>query len=251
MSRSSVLVIMLMACGPQPSTLSVANRSVEYFRGGTGRSVVFESGLGDGWASWTEVISSLTKTSTVFAYSRAGYGKSSPVSGVRDGVQLAAELAEVLGAANMAPPYVLVGHSLGGQLVQVYAREHPELVIGLVLVDGRPPGFTGECLAKLDASQCVASNEQLAQFPAVMRAEYDASAATEAQLKELPVGSSPVQVVTRSSGPESEAYRELWGQAQAEQARELGAELTIVPGVGHFIHQEAPTAVLDAIKRIP
>jgi pimeloyl-ACP methyl ester carboxylesterase len=40
-----------------------------------------------------------------------------------------------LARSGVEPPYVLVGHSLGGMLIRLYAHEHPDQVAGMVLVD--------------------------------------------------------------------------------------------------------------------
>ncbi len=47
-----------------------------------------------------------------------------------------------VGQVKLSPPYVLVGHSLGGQYVELFARLHPDEVVGVVLVDSRHPEFT-------------------------------------------------------------------------------------------------------------
>ena len=48
--------------------------------------------------------------------------------------QIAGELRALLANARIAPPYVLVGHSLGGLVIRVYATEYPSEVAGLALV---------------------------------------------------------------------------------------------------------------------
>jgi pimeloyl-ACP methyl ester carboxylesterase len=55
------------------------------------------------------------------------------------------ELRDDLRALKIAPPYVLVGHSLGGTYMQLYAQRHPEEIAGLVLVDSRHADFTDRC----------------------------------------------------------------------------------------------------------
>ena len=53
----------------------------------------------------------------------------------RTGAMIVAELHAVLKKAGVQPPYVLVGHSLGGLYMSLYARTYPEEVAGLILVD--------------------------------------------------------------------------------------------------------------------
>src|SRR5690606_5634817 len=57
----------------------------------------------------------------------------------RDANRIAGELQGLLRAAGETPPYVLVGHSLGGLLVHVYAHRFPAEVAGVVLVDASHP----------------------------------------------------------------------------------------------------------------
>jgi pimeloyl-ACP methyl ester carboxylesterase len=50
-----------------------------------------------------------------------------------------ADLAALLTAAGEAGPMVLVGHSMGGLFVRLFARRHPQRVLGVVLVDAVTP----------------------------------------------------------------------------------------------------------------
>ncbi len=73
------------------------------------------------------------------AYDRAGYGFSDPASSARTSDANARELHDLLHAANLPAPYVLVGHSFGGLNVLAFTELYRRDVAGLVLVDGTAP----------------------------------------------------------------------------------------------------------------
>lgn len=101
--------------------------------------VVFENGLGATLDWWAKVWPEAARESTVLAYNRAGYGQSEAATQPRDGTHIVEELRALLRARKLAPPYVLVGHSLGGLYMQLYARQYPREVAALVLVDATHP----------------------------------------------------------------------------------------------------------------
>ncbi len=74
-------------------------------------------------------------------YDRAGLGWSDPGPGPRSSDAVARDLHQLLQRAGVAPPYVLVGHSMGGFNVRVYQKFYPADVAGLVLVDARQEGM--------------------------------------------------------------------------------------------------------------
>lgn len=73
------------------------------------------------------------------AYDRAGLGLSEPGPQPRDGRAIVADLAALLRALDERGPVVLVGHSMGGLMVRLFALTHPDLAIGVVLVDAVTP----------------------------------------------------------------------------------------------------------------
>lgn len=73
------------------------------------------------------------------AYDRAGLGHSEPGPEPRDGTAINADLEALLRALGEAEPVVLVGHSMGGLFVRLFALTRPERVLGLVLVDAMTP----------------------------------------------------------------------------------------------------------------
>jgi pimeloyl-ACP methyl ester carboxylesterase len=102
-------------------------------------TLVFEAGSRATIDKWGKVLEGASRDATVFAYNRPGYGNSEAASTPRDGRTVVEELRQVLRQKGLKPPYVLVGHSLGGLYMQLFARAYPDEVKGLVLVDAMYP----------------------------------------------------------------------------------------------------------------
>jgi pimeloyl-ACP methyl ester carboxylesterase len=100
-------------------------------------TVVIESGWGDFSAAWGWVQPEVAKTTRVCTYDRAGMGWSESSPQPRTAREFAKELHTLLEKANEPGPYVLVGHSLGGYTMLVYAHDYPAEVSGLVLIDAQ------------------------------------------------------------------------------------------------------------------
>ncbi len=102
-------------------------------------TVILDSGLGDSYLSWRKVQPQIAKFARVCSYDRAGIGYSESSSEPRTSRVFAEELHALLQAANIAPPYILVGHSMGGYDVRLYASLYRSEVAGMVLVDASHP----------------------------------------------------------------------------------------------------------------
>jgi pimeloyl-ACP methyl ester carboxylesterase len=109
-------------------------------RGSGSPTVVLESGLDYlGSLSWAAVHDSLARTTRVCAYSRAGVLWSDPAPTPFDARQVAPDLHAALITSGETPPWVMVGHSLGGPYVVLFTSRYGEEVAGLVLVDPSHP----------------------------------------------------------------------------------------------------------------
>lgn len=102
-------------------------------------TVVMDYGLGGLSPIWSLVQPEIAKFTRVCTYDRPGYGWSDLSPKPRTSQEMVRELHTLLNKAGIEPPYVLVGHSLGGLNVRLFASQYPEEVVGMVLIDAVPP----------------------------------------------------------------------------------------------------------------
>lgn len=100
-----------------------------------GPTVVLEMGAAEPSAIWWDIQDQAAGFARVCTYDRAGFGWSDSAAPGRSLQDRAAELHLLLKTAGVPGPYVLVGHSYGGPLVRLFARDFPDDTVGLVFVD--------------------------------------------------------------------------------------------------------------------
>ncbi|PYR18212.1 MAG: hypothetical protein DMF94_20910 [Acidobacteria bacterium] len=98
-------------------------------------AVILDTGLGGSSADWGFVQPDVARFTRACSYDRAGMGYSDPGPSPRTARRIASELAELLVRSGIGGPVVLVGASIAGFDVRVFASDHPERAAGLVLVD--------------------------------------------------------------------------------------------------------------------
>lgn len=99
------------------------------------QTVVLEAGHAGNCLEWALVQSEASKFIRVCNYDRAGYGWSEESPYPRTSEQIVLELHTLLNKAQIPKPYILVGHSLGGINIRLYAHQYPNEVSGIILVD--------------------------------------------------------------------------------------------------------------------
>jgi pimeloyl-ACP methyl ester carboxylesterase len=123
---------------PAPGLIVEANgRKMHIFCKGAalGPTIVLEMGAAEPSPYWWAIQDAVAGFARVCSYDRAGFGWSEKAKGPTSLESRAADLHAVLKAASIPGPYVLVGHSLGGPLIRLFARDHLEETAGLVFVD--------------------------------------------------------------------------------------------------------------------
>jgi pimeloyl-ACP methyl ester carboxylesterase len=240
------------ACGTSetPTVAHVSSRAVEVVESGAGNvTVVFESGLGADWSPWDKVATEVAVGARVFAYSRPGYGKSEPSPDPRDGASIVEDLRTLLADRGVTPPYVLVGHSFGGTYMELFAKSHPEEVVGVVLVEPRHRDFTAAC-DKAGLKGCSIPASAVDSLPPEQKAEVKGFASISDEIKAAGgFGPYPVRVLTGTShqgfSPEVEA---LWESMLGSLAHEAAdGKQSIFTGAGHYLQLEQPHEVAQVI----
>ena len=98
-------------------------------------TVILEAGAGSPSIGWYLVQREVEGFTRVCSYDRPGFGWSDPPTSPLSREQVATLLHQLLKTANVPEPYILVGHSAGGEYIRAYARQYPSEVLGMVFVD--------------------------------------------------------------------------------------------------------------------
>jgi pimeloyl-ACP methyl ester carboxylesterase len=102
--------------------------------------IVFENGAGTPMDNWDKVLDEVSKMAPLVTYDRPGDGKSPADKGITAIRGVSDRLIKILNQLDVKPPYILVGHSMGGAYVRSFAVYYPEMLAGLIIID--PADFT-------------------------------------------------------------------------------------------------------------
>jgi pimeloyl-ACP methyl ester carboxylesterase len=220
-------------------------------------TVILANGRGLGTAdSWALVEKKVPPSIRTCSYDAIGAGRSDHVQGSnpqsRPIDQVVSEMHDLFQAAQLKQPYVLVGASAGGILIRRYQQEHPREIAGLVFVDS--------------------AHEEMEWRDAAISQQFDPDWNNPVSLRDngfLPDhqrltwhADIPLIVLERTELPRCSAFPGLnqqqcdainseWHNFQVDLAhRSKYGQLRLVSGSGHFMHQQRPDAIADAIQDV-
>ena len=249
---SILTLALLTGCAslPNSTTENINHRNVEFaLTQHDTIPIIFENGLGGQMEWWKEVIPELSTDTTTFAYNRPGYGKSAPILTPRDGSHIVDELRALLQNKGLKPPYILVGHSLGGLYMQLFARRYPDEVSALVLVDStHPRQLDGEDAIKQQPFWVRVIIEALVTGTA--REELDLVYQTGKQVLDLPTLSNKPVFILSAAKPleETSKVADDANEKRKDIARLYPNSKQIWVVSGHGIPLEKPESVIAAIR---
>jgi alpha/beta hydrolase fold len=208
-------------------------------------TVLFESGDTDDGRAWSRVVPGIVKETRACTYDRLGNGRSAPATGCRRADDLRGDLESLLRAADVGPPYVLVGTSGGGYLIANYALAHPEHVAGMVIVDTFPAIDLSEAPPDLafEIGCENPSNQEHRDYAAVEHAAWD---------HRRKIGDIPITVIsndytgyaTNADEENSIERQQGWFVLNPDQAKQV----TVT--TGHDIPGNEPGVVVAEVLRV-
>lgn len=246
---------LLTACAqvPRQGYTSASSGTIAYALGGPEKTpvVVLQSGLGDGRSTWKTVWPQLTARHRVFAPDRPGYGDSPSTTAPRDPCQVARELHAALRDAKVPPPYLLVGHSLGGLYQVVFARLYPDETAGVLLLDPTHPEHWATLQRETPKTAAMVTGLRSTLFTPIMRAEFDAQAQCLDGLPPWPSEVPARLLFSGSFGPlDTDEFQRTLMRLRLDWQQRLGASAETVSNSGHYLHRDAPERVMQALERL-
>ena len=98
-------------------------------------TIILDAGGDNSSLDWALVQPEIAKFTHVCSYDRAGMGWSEESPSTRTLEHMVDELNILLTNAHVPAPYILIGHSFGGGVIQLFAARYPDKVTGIILVD--------------------------------------------------------------------------------------------------------------------
>jgi pimeloyl-ACP methyl ester carboxylesterase len=239
-------------------------------------AIILQNGQGVDKRSWNAVWPALSQASRVCRYDRAGTGGSTTGPYPTSAGHIIDELHSLLAEARVSPPYLLVGHSFGGLAARMYAMKFRRDVSALLLIESASEFYDRSFDSTHINVDTFANAEERREFldladelqyfgrhPATSSEGID-WALSYKQLGELPRGTLttlPLYVLSaqdrRWTSPPifardvRERIAAIWAFAQDSLAA-LSPRSTHVfaERAGHFVQQDRPDLVIDAVQAL-
>lgn len=242
--------------GVQTRDVDVGGHKLRLHVAGSGTpTVVLDYGLGGNLEDWNDVFAEVARFTRVVTYDRAGYGKSDPGSEPRSHTQLATELHRLLHRANIAPPYILVGHSLGGANVRAFAHLFKEEVAGLVFLDPFNVNIFASQSEKEREAAMAQQEAALKGAPAGVLAEWKFLKSENQnnfpQLRSFGAPPDvPMMVLVAGSDRPPHWVKSVLDEYGTWVAEASEGGLIVTPESRHAIQRDEPVLVVSAIRRV-
>jgi pimeloyl-ACP methyl ester carboxylesterase len=221
-------------------------------------TIILEAGYGDDGTMWAPVQLRASTFTRVCSYDRANLARSDDAPVPRTAQQIVDDLHALLTAADVQPPYVMVGHSYGALYSRLFASEYPDDVAGLVLIDGWHEDYDAQLRQLVDPALWTQWEQLLAEDPDYEVVDLDQS--YEEIRDAAPLPDVPLLVISHGLKPDSrccptgwpiDQMDALWQDLQDQLASlEPNSRHIVAKNSGHAIHQADPDFVVAGIKEV-
>lgn len=205
-------------------------------------TVIFENGLGSTHETWRDVQPAIARMTRACSYDRLGVPPSDPVGedDTRTPFEQAHTLHDLLAAAGIDGPVVLVGHSIAGFILLAYPHLYPADVAGLVFVDASHPQ---QWIRFRGVVETAAAPEGISGAERVDRGASTRELAAVGDFGDLPLA------VLHQAQPTDSPMRPIWIELQHDHAAR-STRHRIIPAThsGHYVQNDEPDLVIDAIR---
>lgn len=283
----STLILISVASQGQERLVTLNGKNINVYLKGLDKRkknapvIIFESGLGFDHSNWDTIIDQLSEAAPVFAYDRAGVGKSDKVYQMPTVKMVAENLKSVLTKLNIPPPYLLVGHSMGGLYARGFAGFYPNDITGVVFID--PADFTeskeewNSIFRKINVPE--KKIDEMLYDRLYRKVEVDSARfgpwsegqvlaelrrTDFAEVNNLPLPNVPIYFIIggkfevpadrRSKDFDHEEFFRVRTNINIERWREFiyssskGGSLFYFSKAGHTVHRDEPKAVINTIR---
>lgn len=251
----AILSLFIVGCSDSSTGPEEEKQLHSVIKGSGEKSIIFESGLGDGFNSWDPIIDDVAGFAQTVTYNRAGYDPSPEMATDRSLDNAVEELRELLDQKGIKAPHVLVGHSYGGLIMYYFARKFPAEVSGLVLLDSTPHQFYNRMKAAgISEELYYPTEEALSGMHPIMKSEFESIKNAQQILNDTnPLTDIPLVVLTSSKVNPGypQEFTDLWVTLHNEIAAESQQGMHIVSNeVGHYIHHDASDEVVEILQSL-
>ena len=241
-------------------------------------SIVFQNGSGSSLEVWTELNKNLfeciKQQGNVFVYDRSGLGKSLPDFSISLKKPITAELVnskliKLLKRDHIKAPYILVSHSYGGMYAGHFARNYPDSVVGMLMVDPVPSNYQYSDQIrkqfKIDLAKMgkISSKEAYDLYSASRPNKDDASTADDfyqqmgfqksiEQVAKSPrmSGSFPIIIVSSADMEKNAPIKGSWYALQQQWLNQNPNSSIFRVQSGHFIQLERPNLICEQLNKL-
>jgi pimeloyl-ACP methyl ester carboxylesterase len=226
-------------------------------RGSGSPTIVFEAGAGTGAEAWGYPFTESAGLTRACAWDRPGLGRS-PGRGRHSAADAARDLRAALAAAGERPPFIVVGHSLGGVYTRIFAHAQAAEIDGVVLVDAYMPDLAAVDVAPVPSAYRAGWHQVMDDTNRLLEQSEDLDwAATERELRAADLGDLPLELIFVDQHfryPDDLEPQTVEGLIDAWENLVLGlstdARLTIAHGSSHLIQLDRPEVIQAAIRRL-